>query len=274
MFHARSVASLVALGGLAILASPVQAQERAFEWTGTLTSGQILEVKGIVGEIRATPARDNQVRVLARKGGDEDDFAEVAIEVAEAGDRVVVCAVYGSWRHGQNRCHPDHEGDPDPDRNRNRNNNIDVDVFYEVQVPAGVEFEASMVTGDIEAEGLRSDVYANTVTGNISIVTAGRAWANSVSGDMEIEMGDLSGDDLDFSTVSGDITLWLPSDFTADLRFSSISGDLDSDFDLEYTGNRQRRWVGSRIQARIGGGGGRELSLQTVSGDVELRRRG
>ena len=85
-------------------------------------------------------------------------------------------------------------------------------------------------------------------------------------------MGEFGNEELDFNTVSGDIRLWLPSDFSADVRFSSISGDLESDFPMDITRDRSR-WVGRKLEAMIGGGG-RELSLQTVSGDVELRRSG
>jgi len=245
----------------------VQAQSDTFEWSEAMRSGQTLEVKGIVGEIRATLASGDRAQVMARKRGDSRDFEEVAVEVARDGDRIILCAVYGSWRHGQDQCHPDHREIRDRDRHRS----IDVEVEYEVRVPAGVDFEGAMVSGDIEADGLRSDVSVNTVEGRISVVTTGRAWANSVSGDIELQMGDLAGGDLDFSTVSGDITLWLPSDFSADIEFNSLSGDFDSDFDINI--RRQRnRWVGSRIEGTIGGGG-REISFQTVSGDVELRRQ-
>ena len=86
-------------------------------------------------------------------------------------------------------------------------------------------------------------------------------------------MGDFSGGDLDFHTVSGDITLRLPADFSADVDFSSLSGDLDTDFDMEIRNRHERRWVGSKVEGKIGGGG-RDLSFHTISGDVELRRTG
>jgi hypothetical protein len=256
----------------ALTAGPILGQSDTFEWSGTMSSGQTLEVKGIVGNIRAVLATGNRAEVFARKRGDSEDFTEVAVEVAEAGNLIVVCAVYGSWNHGQGRCHPDYRDDRSEDRNRRRNVDIDVEVEYEVRVPAGVDFEGTLVSGGIEAQGLESDVRVNTVEGTISVVTTGRAWANSVSGDIEIEMGDFSGGDLDFHTVSGDITLWLPSDFSADVDFSSLSGDFESDFDLLMRGSRTRQWVGSKIQGTIGGGG-RDLSINTISGNVELRRR-
>ena len=256
---------------LALPAAPIHGQDRTFEWGGRMSSGQVLEVRGIVGNIHTTLAAGDQAEVVARKRGDEDDFHQVAIETADVGDRIVICAVYGEWNHGQDRCNPEHDRSGRDDEGRHRNVNIDVEVDFEVRLPAGVDFEGTMVSGDIDAEGLRSDVTATTVNGGISVVTTGRAWANTVSGDIEIDMGDFSGGDLDFHTVSGDITLWLPSDFSANVDFSSLSGDFDSDFDMTYRSRREHRWVGSHVQGTIGGGG-RELSINTVSGNVELRR--
>jgi hypothetical protein len=250
--------------------APLQAQGDTFEWSGRMTSGQTLEVKGIVGNIHTTLASGDRAEVVARKRGDAEDFQQVAVEMAEDGDRIVICAVYGSWNHGEGRCHPDHDGRRGDDEGRHRNVDMDVEVDYEVRLPAGVKLEGTVVSGDIRAEGLRSDVSVHTVDGKVSVVTTGRAWANTVNGDIEIEMGEFSGGDLDFNTVSGDITLWLPSDFSADVEFSSLSGDFDTDFDMDIR-SKSDRWIGSHIKGTIGGGG-RDLSINTVSGDVELRR--
>ena len=256
---------------LAIQAGPVLGQEGSFSWSGRMTQGQVLEVKGIVGNIHAVFTNGTEAEVVAVKRGEEDDFHQVAIEIAETGSRVVICAVYGTWNHGEGRCHPDHENRGDDDEGRNRNVDTDVKVDYEVRLPAGVEFEGVVVSGDVRAEELRSDVSLTTVDGDVFVSTTERAWAKTVSGDMEIEMGDFGGEDLDFSTVSGDITLWVPADFSADVDFNSLSGDFETDFQMSVT-REKSKWIGSSIEGTIGGGG-RDLSLSTVSGDVNLLRR-
>jgi DUF4097 and DUF4098 domain-containing protein YvlB len=256
------------LASTALLAQPIQGQNDTFEWSGRMTSGQTLEVKGIVGNIRATLASGDRAEVVATKRGEEEDFHQVAVEMAEDGDRIIICAVYGEWNHGEGQCHPDHEDRDDDEEHRNVD--MDVEVDYEVRLPAGVEFEGIVVSGDIEAEGLRSDISVKTVDGNIAVETTERAWANTVSGDMEIQMGQVGRGDLDFNTVSGDITLWLPADISADVEFHSLSGDFDTDFDIDITSQKDLL-VGSRVEGTIGGGG-REINLNTVSGNVELRR--
>lgn len=249
----------------------LNAQEGTFEWAASMGQHQVLEVKGIVGSIHAVLASGEQAEVVARKRGRRGDFEEVAIEVEEVRDGFIICAVYGSWNHGQGRCLPDSR-DRDRDRDwEGRGRDIDVDVEFEVRVPAGVEFQGSVVSGGIEVEELRSLVEVSTVSGDIFVSTSEIVWANSVAGDIEVEMGSLDWEEMDFSTVSGDITLWLPSDFSADLEFNSLTGNLETDFDLSIRNQRQRRWVGTDLEGTIGSGG-RELTLHTVSGDVELRR--
>lgn len=265
---AGTLLALVFLAG----AAPLTAQEEPFDWSGRMGAGQVLEVKGIVGSIHAVLASGDQAEVVARKSGRRGDFGEVAIEVEELDDGFVICAVYGSWNHGKGHCLPNRR-DRNEDRERHRNVDIDVDVEFEVRVPAGVEFQGNMVSGGIEVEDLRSQVEVSTVSGDIFVSTSEMVWANSVAGDIEVEMGSFDWEDLEFSTVSGDITLWLPNDFGADIDFNSLSGDLETDFDLTIRNQRNRRWIGTDIEGSIGGGG-RDLSISTVSGDVELRRRG
>jgi hypothetical protein len=255
---------------LTLLATAASAQERTFEWSGRLTDGQTLEVKGITGNIRAELASGSTAEVMVRKRGDRDDFDQVRILVDEGGDGVTVCAVYGDHNFARSSCdYNDDGGDRDEGR---RHNSIDVDVEFVVRVPAGVDFAGTMVTGDVWAEGLRSDVTVRSVTGDVRVSTTGIARANTVTGEIDVEIGRMDWDHLSFKTVTGDITLRVPADFDADVDFASLSGDLDSDFDIQVTRER-RRWIGSQVRGTIGRGG-RDLELNTVSGDVRLLRAG
>jgi hypothetical protein len=268
----KTALMFLGLALLAILGADSMAAQDTFDWSQRMSSGQVLQVRGISGEIRAVLASGNEAQVFARKRGDRDDFEEVAVEVEELDDGFVICAVYGSWRHGEGRCHPDHDDwDDEDDRDRRRHRSMDVEVEYEVRIPAGVEFDGGMVNGGIEARDLRSEVEVHTVNGNIFVSTSEAAWANTVSGDIELEMGSFDWDEMEFNTVSGDITLWLPDNFSSDVRFSSLSGDMDSDFDITVRNRRNRRWIGSDIRGTIGNGG-RDLYVHTISGDLDIRR--
>jgi hypothetical protein len=258
---------VIAWVALALLAAgSAAAQEEPFRWSGTLPAGAVLEVKGIMGSIVAEPAPDGVAQVVAEKSGRSTDFDEVEIRVVEEADGVTICAVYHPDDYVGDDCDLD---DRRRDDNRGRNTRVDVD--FTVRVPAGVELIAGVVTGDVIAQGLRSDVSAHSVSGDVIVSTTGLAEAGTVSGALNVEMGSLDWTRLSFNTVSGDITLRLPAGLGAEVDFQSLSGDLDTDFDLVVDRRRDGRFVGSRVEGTIGDGS-RALSFHTVSGDVRILR--
>jgi len=247
----------------ALCGTGAAAQQNPFRWSGNMEAGQTLEVRGISGDIRAELSSGNTAEVVAEKHGRSGDFDRVEVRMVKERDGVVICAVY----------RPDENPDGCDTRSSGRRahgDNIRVEVDYVVKLPAGVDFVGNTVSGDVDVSDVRSDVRASTVSGNVSVTTTGKGWGSTVSGDIDVEMGSLDWKDMDFHTVSGDITLRLPAAFAADVDFESLSGDIDSDFDLTLTGRQAHRWVGAHVQATIGGGGDRSLTLKTVSGDVRL----
>lgn len=248
-------------------AGNAQAQDADFRWQSAMRAGEVLEVRGIVGQIRAEYTSGSQAEVVAEKNGRSRDFDEVEIRVVKERDGYTVCAVYHAHDNPGDDCDTHNDGG-----RRGNRHSIDVDVDYVVKVPAGVEFHGNVVSGDIRAEGLRSQVRANTVDGDIFVSTTEKAWGNTVSGSIEIDMGSTDWTDLEFKTVSGDITLWLPAAIDTDVEFKSLSGDIDSDFEMTLTGRQRRQWVGANFEGYIGSRGERSLSFNTISGDVRLRR--
>lgn len=263
----RGTLAAGALLAMAVAVTGAEAQE-PFRWSGQIARGGTLEVKGISGNVRAELASGSTVEVTATKTGDRDDFDQVEIRVVKDGSDVTVCAVYGDG--GGDGC-----GNLGGARRGlfRRNRSIDVGVDYVVKLPAGTPLKAELVSGDVNIQGVRSDVTASTVSGDVTIATTGVARAHAVSGDLDVSMGSEGWDELDFNTVSGDITLRLPAAAAADVEFNSVSGDLTSDFEMKLTGRIGRRWPGQPVRATIGEGG-RPITLKTVSGDVRLLRAG
>lgn len=256
---------MILLTGLGLLASAGEVRgQDDFEWSGAVAGGESIRILGISGDVRATRSRGGTARIHAEKRGRERDFDDVRIVMEEGPDGVTVCAVYR--RPNATDCDSRwNDGDDHDDRR-----DIRVSVDFDVEVPAGVRFRPSVVSGDIRADGLDSDIEANTVSGDIDVSTSGLVEAQTVSGSIEAVMGSSELRDLEFQTVSGDITIHMPDGVDADLRVSSLSGGFDSDFPIEVTRHRNG-WVGSSVRGRLGEGGPR-LRFETVSGTVELRR--
>jgi hypothetical protein len=244
-----------------VLAVPAAAQD--FAWNGTVPAGQVIEIKGINGDIRAVAASGGQVRVTAVKDADDDDPEEVRIEVVEHAGGVTICAVYPARRGREpNECRPGRAG-------RNSSHDNDVEVEFRVEVPRGVRLAARTVNGDVEAASIAADVDARTVNGDVRVSTDGIARAGTVNGSLDIAMGrsDWS-DDLEFSTVNGGITVRIAGELNAEVSASTVNGDIETAFPLTVQG----RWGPRRMRGTVGTGG-RELSLSTVNGSIALERR-
>jgi DUF4097 and DUF4098 domain-containing protein YvlB len=250
----------LSLAALLAVALPLSAQD--FRWSGTIAAGKTLEIRGINGPIRATAARGKEALVTATKKARRSDPDEVEIKVVEHSGGVTICAVYPSGRRGRtNDCRPDGGGHNDTDNN-------DVEVAFEVQVPAGVEYEATTVNGDVSAEGLTAEVELSTVNGDVDITTTGLAEASTVNGSINARLGrgDWRGE-LEFTTVNGSITVSLPSGLGADVKASTVNGAIESDFPITMSGRMNPRSLRGRI-----GDGGRSLELTTVNGGIRIRK--
>jgi hypothetical protein len=75
---------------------------------------------------------------------------------------------------------------------------------------------------------------------------------------------------LKIASVNGSVDLRMPDDLNAEVSFQSVNGTMSSDFPLAITNN----WpVGHRAKGKVGNGG-RQLAIQTVNGNVQLRKGG
>jgi len=254
--------SLVVAAFLCVATVAVAAAQD-FNWHGRLAAGKRLEVKGVNGDVRAVLASGAEAVVNARKHSRRSDPDEVEIKVVESEDGITICAVYPTPRRAreENNCAPG-------DRWHTNTENNDVVVDFEVQVPAGVEFNGKTVNGEMSAEGLKGDAHVSTVNGSVRVTTTGLAEASTVNGSVYAQMGRADWtDDLEFSTVNGGITLILPGKLDTEVRASTVNGEIETDWPLMVSG----RFSNRRIRGTIGAGG-RALSLSTVNGEIRLKK--
>lgn len=251
------------LTALLCAATAASASGQDFNWHGRIAAGKRLEVKGVNGDVRAVLASGAEAVVNATKHARRSDPDDVKIEVIESADGITICAVYPTPPRAkrENSCAPG-------DRWHSNTDNNDVTVDFEVQVPAGVEFNGQTVNGEMSAEGLKANVRASTVNGSVRVTTTGLAEASTVNGSVYAEMGRADWpDELDFSTVNGKITLILPAKLDTEVSASTVNGDMESDFPMTVSGRfGPRRWRGTI------GAGGRTLSLSTVNGEIRLKK--
>jgi hypothetical protein len=241
-----------------------QTSQDDFRWQGRIAKGSAIEIKGVNGSIRAEGSSGSEVEVVASKQSRRSDPNSVRIQVVEHGNGVTICAVYPS----SDSTRPNVCGAGDEGHSSVQNN--DVQVEFVVRVPAGVRFRGHTVNGEVEARSLGADVEASTVNGSVHVSTTGYAEASTVNGEIVASLGRADWtEELEFETVNGSITLNLPASTSTLLEAETLNGDITTDFSMTVQGRFSKRHVSGTI-----GDGGRQLSLKTVNGSIQVRRAG
>lgn len=260
--HERTITTALSLLLLLPLAAGAQERDR-WSWAGTIPQGRSIEIKGVNGEIRATPGSGSETRVVAAKTGREDDPAQVELRVVEHDGGITICAVYPAPRgRPANDCQPGARGRSNVSRN-------DVKVDFTVELPRGTSLVARTVNGAVSGTGLQSDLEVHTVNGDVRIATTGVATAETVNGSIHATLGRSDWrDGLSFETVNGGITVEFSGELNAVVSANTVNGSIDTDYPLTVQGR-----FGPRRMSGTVGSGGRQLELSTVNGGISILRR-
>lgn len=130
----------------------------------------------------------------------------------------------------------------------------------------GGDFVVTGVNGEINVEMKNSDIVLNNVAGPVV--------ASSVSGDITIVFARLNQTKpTSLAATSGDIDVTLPADTKVNFKLSVVSGEIYTDLDLKF-GEKEgmKSWGGMNANPTFNGGGV-EVALRAVSGDIFLRKK-
>lgn len=133
------------------------------------------------------------------------------------------------------------------------------------------DISARTVSGDLETRQLAGSLSFSTVSGDLTVVdgSSDTVKAETVSGDVTLDVELEPGGRIDVSSVSGDVTVRMPGSTGMRVEFRTMSGSLDSAFDGLSS---ERKPGSSKLRGQVGTGDGR-FTVKTVSGDVTLLRR-
>ena len=156
------------------------------------------------------------------------------------------------------------------------------DTRFEVSVPYGTRVLTHSVSGDQEIRGVRGEVEARTVSGDLQVDDVGTLTFESVSGDVrigkvggELEGSSVSGD-IDVGSVMGDLHLESTSgEVTVDYvrakiaRIETVSGEIAYSGPIDRAGRYDFRTHSGDITLGLPGDVGAQLEMQTFSGDID-----
>lgn len=153
------------------------------------------------------------------------------------------------------------------------------DGEFKVKVPNNVRLlveEVNWGGGDIHIKNHNGEIEIKSKTGDAILENiTGPVIASSTSGDMEIAFSKVSAaTPTSISLVSGYIDVTMPASTKANLNLSSISGEIYTNMDLSMKGDKEdmkRLGGGHEIEGALNGGGV-EMDIKSVSGDIYLRK--
>lgn len=151
---------------------------------------------------------------------------------------------------------------------------------YVIRIPknAAVVYEETNWTGDnLALTNMNGEIELklNNSTARLTNVT-GPVIANTTAGDIIVKFSSLNQSKPSaISSVAGAVDITLPPNTKANLKLKSIQGEVYSDFDMNLGKNTKSglpRVAGGDTIEGTTNGGGVEMSLYTISGDMFIRK--
>lgn len=129
-----------------------------------------------------------------------------------------------------------------------------------------VEITVESISGDVSLKEAAGGIGLKAVSGSISAeaLAPTRLQAQTVSGDVTLQLKEAFNSTLQVNTVSGDVTVALPEGSNVRVSLSTSSGDLRCDLPTHDVVSSETLWTG-----QIGTGAG-TLNVQTISGHAVI----
>jgi hypothetical protein len=136
----------------------------------------------------------------------------------------------------------------------------------------GGRVQAESVNGAVTVRGAGGEIDASTVNGPLTVTGASiaRAVLETVNGPILLEGGLSRGGTLTVESVSGSVELALPASTAADFTVTTFSGDIRNE--LGPPAHRSSRHTTEKELTFSTGGGGANVTVETLSGSIVLRR--
>lgn len=146
---------------------------------------------------------------------------------------------------------------------------------YTIKVPENLALKISSAcqnSTDIEISGMKSELEIQNCQDITLKNVSGPLVLSTISGNIDISFGMIAtGKPFSINTVSGEIDITLPASIPADLNLATVSGQIYSDFDLSDKSGSMKQVGGSKLNAKLNGGG-TKFSVMNVSGNIYLRK--
>ncbi len=163
-------------------------------------------------------------------------------------------------------------------------------VAKSIQLALNIQGGMDIMIGTIEIRNITGNIEAGTLAGDITITKAsGTVMANSLKGSITVTFATYPVDTpMAFSTIGGDVDVTFPANLKAIVTAKTIDGEIYTDFDLDFSDDAKQDVTdknkadntgtfdlmsmgGTTVTGKIGGGG-QDVNMSTINGDIYIRK--
>jgi hypothetical protein len=158
----------------------------------------------------------------------------------------------------------------------------------EIQVPSRTNLSLrTMNGGDIVVEGVEGEIEATNMNGAVVLNNvAGSVVAHSANGRVQASLREITSSSkvpMSFTSMNGNIEITLPANAKANLKMRTDNGSTITEFEMQVRTNpptiEDTRNRGGRLRIETDrtlngtiNGGGPEINLRTLNGNIYIRR--
>lgn len=160
------------------------------------------------------------------------------------------------------------------------------DYTYKISVPDGIavsiDYDSPFASGELKISSYNGSIEVKTLSANVKITDCtGPFTVNSISGDIEAVFSSFNqGQPSSLASVSGLVDVSLPANTKADIIISNVTGDIYNNLGLVSLAGSQdgkrskglKKYKNSSKSEYTLNGGGQKLLLETISGNIYLRK--
>ena len=150
------------------------------------------------------------------------------------------------------------------------------DAEYKIQLPRNLKLKVdynSWQAEDVFVKGMSGEIEAKSQVGDLKFEdVTGPLVAYTLSSDLEVIFTEVSSTSpTSLNSTSGDIDITVPEDTKGTFKMATVSGGVYTAFDFDF-GDQKANMIGGQSATGDLNGGGVEILLKSISGDVYIRK--
>ena len=147
---------------------------------------------------------------------------------------------------------------------------------YVIYLPKNLNLKLnynSWQAGDILIKNMAGEIEAKSQVGDLRFENvSGPIVAHTLSSDLEVTISTLSASSpTSLTSTSGDIDITMPSNTKGTFKMSTMSGGVYTAYDFDFGDSKIRQIGGQNATGKLNGGGV-EVFLKSISGDIYIRK--